>query len=293
MAVRTIGFFATILLTASCVQAAAQTFDAARAWTHLTALVSHGPRPAGSPELQKNRDYIKQQLAAIGVQATEQVWEDTTPAGRLRMVNLIATIPGARAERLVFAGHYDTKRMPRFVGANDGGSSAAFLIELARVLKARQNPLTMELLFLDGEEAVLEWSGTDHTYGSRQYVETARASATLNTIGAMLLVDMVGDRNLNIRRESNSTRWLTDIIWAAAGRLGHGDVFLDEPLAVEDDHVPFLAAGVAAVDIIDLDYPAWHTADDTLENVSARSLQTVGDVLLAALPQIEAALHKQ
>ena len=131
---------------------------------------------------------------------------------------------------------------------------------------------------------MLEWTGTDHTSAARG-TWNRRASATLNTIGAMLLVDMVGDRNLNIRRESNSTRWLTDIIWAAAGRLGHGDVFLDEPLAVEDDHVPFLAAGVAAVDIIDLDYPAWHTADDTLDNVSARSLQTVGDVLLAALPQ--------
>ena len=115
-------------------------------------------------------------------------------------------------------------------------------------------------------------------------METARASGTLDSIRAMLLVDMVGDRNLNIRREANSTRWLTDIVWAAASRLGHGDVFLDEPLAVEDDHAPFLAAGVPAVDIIDLDYPAWHTPNDTLDNVSARSLQTVGDVLLAALP---------
>ena len=108
----------------------------------------------------------------------------------------------------------------------------------------------------------------------------------------MLLVDMVGDRSLNIRREANSTPWLTDIVWAAARRLGHGDVFLDEPLAVEDDHVPFLEAGVPAVDIIDLDYPAWHTPNDTLDKVSARSLQTVGDVLLAALPQIEARLRK-
>jgi Zn-dependent M28 family amino/carboxypeptidase len=124
-------------------------------------------------------------------------------------------------------------------------------------------------------------------------VETARSSGTLQTIRAMLLVDMVGDRNLNIRRESNSTRWLTDIVWAAAARLGHGGVFLDEPLAVEDDHVPFLQAGVPAADIIDLDYPAWHTPDDTLDKVSARSLQTVGDVLLAALPQIEAQLGRR
>ena len=108
----------------------------------------------------------------------------------------------------------------------------------------------------------------------------------------MLLVDMVGDRNLNIRREANSTGWLTDIIWVAARRLGRGDAFLDDPLALEDDHLPFLEAGVPAVDIIDLDYPAWHTPNDTLDNVSARSLQTVGDVLLAALPTIEARLGK-
>jgi glutaminyl-peptide cyclotransferase len=147
-------------------------------------------------------------------------------------------------------------------------------------------------VFFDGEEAMVEWTGTDHTYGSRHYVETARASDTLKTIRAMMLVDMVGDRNLSIRRESNSTRWLTDIIWATAKRLGHGQAFPDEPTAVEDDHVPFLDAGVPAVDVIDLDYPAWHTPNDTLDNVSARSLQTVGDVLLAALPKVEAALRK-
>jgi glutaminyl-peptide cyclotransferase len=270
-------------------------FDSGRAFEHVRQLVAIGPRPAGSAGIEAARRYIRAQITAIGLSTTERAFEAQTPVGPLTMVNLSVVVPGARPERLVIGGHYDTKlfRRFRFVGANDGGSSAALLLELARVLKDRRNPFTIELVFFDGEEAVLEWTGTDHTYGSRQYVETARASATLNTIGAMLLVDMVGDRNLNIRRESNSTRWLTDIIWAAAGRLGHGDVFLDEPLAVEDDHVPFLAAGVAAVDIIDLDYPAWHTADDTLENVSARSLQTVGDVLLAALPQIEAALRRQ
>ncbi|MGE3189820.1 MAG: M28 family peptidase, partial [Vicinamibacterales bacterium] len=105
--------------------------------------------------------------------------------------------------------------------------------------------------------------------------------------------DMIGDRNLNIRREANSTRWLTDIIWATAAKLGHGDAFRQESTYIEDDHIPFLQAGVDAVDIIDLDYPAWHTAQDTLEQVSARSLQIVGDVVLAALPEIEQHLLKQ
>jgi glutaminyl-peptide cyclotransferase len=270
-------------------------FDSGRAFEHVRQLVAIGPRPAGSPGIEAARRYIRDQIAAIGLSATERAFDAETPLGPLKMVNVSVVIPGARAERLLIGGHYDTKlfRRFRFVGANDGGSSAAMLLELARVLKDRRNSFTMELVFFDGEEAMLEWTGTDHTYGSRRYVETARASGTLQAIRAMLLVDMVGDRNLNIRRESNSTRWLTDIIWAAARRLGHADVFLDEPLAVEDDHMAFLEAGVPAVDIIDLDYPAWHTPDDTLDNVSARSLQTVGDVLLAALPAIEARLGRR
>jgi Zn-dependent M28 family amino/carboxypeptidase len=209
-------------------------------------------------------------------------------------VNVIGTIPGARKERLVIAGHYDTKlfRQFRFVGASDGGSSAAFLIELARVLKARKNPLTIELLFLDGEEAVVEWEGNDHTYGSRHYVDAAKRDGSLASIKALVLIDMIGDRDLRIRRDTNSSRWLTDIIWDAAKRLDLDTAFVAETTRVEDDHVPFLQAGVPSVDIIDLDYEPWHTAKDTLDAVSARSLQIVGDVVLAALPHIEARLIK-
>ncbi len=137
-------------------------FDSNRAWEHLRQIVSIGPRPSGSPAIEQTRQYIKNQLGASGVAVAEQKWVDDTPAGKVPMVNLIATIPGARKDRIVFAGHYDTKRFTqfRFVGASDGGSSAAFVLELARVLKARRNPFTVELLFLDGEEAVNEvWAG--------------------------------------------------------------------------------------------------------------------------------------
>jgi Zn-dependent M28 family amino/carboxypeptidase len=211
------------------------------------------------------------------------------------MTNLIVTIPGARKERIVFAGHYDTKlfRQFRFVGASDGGSSAAFLLELAHALKGRKNPFTIELLFLDGEEArMTEWAGTDNTYGSRHYVDTARRDGSLASLKAMVLVDMIGDRDLDIRRDENSTRWLTDMIWSAAKRSDLDSYFLSESTRVEDDHLPFLAAGIPSVDIIDLDYEQWHTSKDTLDAVSARSLQVVGDVLLEALPQIEAKLTK-
>jgi Zn-dependent M28 family amino/carboxypeptidase len=258
-------------------------------------MVAIGPRPSGSPAIEQTRTYIRQQLAANGLIATEQAWDDQTPLDRVHMVNLVVTIPGARKERIVIAGHYDTKlyRQFRFVGASDGGSSAAFLLELARVLKARKNPMTIELLFLDGEEARLaDWSGTDNTYGSRHYVEMARHDGSLATLKALLLVDMIGDRDLVIRRDTNSTPWLTNVIWETAKRHNLDEYFIPDSTRIEDDHLPFLAAGIPSVDIIDLDYEAWHTAKDTLDAVSARSLQVVGDVVLAALPTIEAHVSK-
>jgi Zn-dependent M28 family amino/carboxypeptidase len=274
------------LLTQAAVTVA---FDSGRAWDHLRHLVNIGPRPSGSPAIEQTRTYIKEQLTAAGVSFTEQRWEQKTPLDTVPMVNLVATLPGAKKDRILITGHYDTKlyREFRFVGASDGGSSAAFLIELARVLKTRKNALTIELVFLDGEEARRpDWQGTDNTYGSRHYVEVARKEGALTSAKAMILVDMIADRNLTIRRDANSTEWLTDIIWSTARRLKQ-DAFMQEPTRVEDDHLPFLAAGVPSVDIIDLDYPQWHTAGDTLDAVSARSLQIVGDVLLASLPAIE------
>jgi glutaminyl-peptide cyclotransferase len=271
-------------------------FEAGRAWDHLRQLVAIGPRPSGSAAIEQARKYIKEQITAVGLNAVEQAWDEQTPIDRVHFVNLSVTIPGARKERIIFAGHYDTKlfREFRFVGASDGASSAAFLIELARVLKARKNPFTVELLFLDGEEARLkEWSGTDNTYGSRHYVEMAKRDGSMASLKALVLVDMIGDRDLDIRRDATSTPWLTDIIWNTASHQGLEDYFIADSTRIEDDHLPFLAAGVPSVDIIDLDYDAWHTAKDNLDAVSARSLQVVGDVVLGALPAIETHLLKQ
>jgi glutaminyl-peptide cyclotransferase len=273
--------------------AAPLTFDGGRAYEHLRQLVNFGPRPAGSAAIDRTRGYITEQLRALDVTVTPQPFDAQTPIGRIHMVNLIATIPGARKERIALAGHYDTKlfREFRFVGANDGGSSAALLLEMARVLKARRNAFTVELLFLDGEEATLhDWGGTDHTYGSQYYVDNAKKTGALAGLKALVLVDMVGDRSLRIMRETASTRWLTDTIWATAKRLGYTSTFVDEATRIEDDHIPFLEAGVQAVDIIDLDYPAWHTAGDTLDETSARSLEVVGKVVQNAWPGIEAHL---
>ncbi len=283
-----LGVVLAACLSASSQAPSTQRFDGGRAYEHVRQIVSFGPRPAGSAALGQTRGYITKQLSALGLTVEEQPFEARTPLGTVRMVNLRATLPGSASARLVFAGHYDTKlfREFPFVGANDGGSSAAFLIELARVLKARRNAVPIELLFLDGEEAVVEWQGDDHTYGSRYYVEAGRKDGTLGGIRALVLVDMIGDRDLRILRESNSTQALTEIIWSAARRLKRPE-FVDQATPIEDDHVEFLRAGVPSVDLIDLDYPAWHTREDTLDKVAAGSLQAVGDVVMAALPDLE------
>jgi hypothetical protein len=277
-------------------------FDGTKAFEHLKQMVAIGPRPSGSPELRETRAYITHQLASIGLTVQEQRFIGETPRGAVDMVNLIVRLPGRRADRIVIGGHYDTKPIAgmRFVGASDGASSAAFLVELARALKGRPHDLTYELVWFDGEEAVCRgWDdcgkpgSPDNTYGSRFYVQAAKKAGALSSLKAMILVDMIGADGLILRRETKSTAWLTDTIWNTARRLAYGHVFVDASLPVEDDHLPFLEAGVPSVDLIDLqDYPYWHTADDTLAHVSARSLQIVGDVLIAALPEIDAKLAR-
>ena len=272
------------------------TFDAARAWEHLRAQVAIGPRVAGTPQNAQTRQYIIKTLAGFGIKAVEQHFDARTPNGAVKMANVIATLPGERPERIILASHFDTKLFKEFtfVGASDSASSTAAVLELARILKDRPRPFTIELVFFDGEEAFGDWSlQNDSTYGSKHYVQNARATNTLSGIKALILLDMIGDKDLNIRREENSARWLTDIIWSAARRLGYARHFLNESTPIEDDHLHFVEAGVPSVDIIDLDYFAWHTKDDTLENVSQNSVKVVGDVVLAALPEIEQRLLKQ
>jgi len=249
--------------------------------------VGIGPRVAGSPGGERARAYIVGELRRRGIEAEVRPFEAGTPHGRLRMANVIARLPGRRPEVVVLAGHYDTKLFNsfRFVGANDGGSSAALLIELARRLAKAPRDYTLWVVWFDGEEAREAWTATDSLYGSRHLAAELAHAGRLPR--ALVLVDMIGDRDLNIRRDTYSTPWLTDILWSSAARLGYAKHFLSDPLPVEDDHAPFLQAGVPAALLIDFDYPPWHTAGDTLDKVSARSLAIVGDVVLDALPSIE------
>jgi Zn-dependent M28 family amino/carboxypeptidase len=284
----------TAMLACAPVQTAVPKFDSNRSFQDLRQMVAIGPRPAGSAALEQTRDYIRKELKAAGLTVQEQPFDAQTPNGTVHMVNFWATVPGRSHDkgRIVIGGHYDTKLFHEFpfVGASDGASSAAFVLEMARTLKGRQNALPIELLFLDGEEAVRkDWidASTDHTYGSRYYVQQAVKAGTAQDIRAFILVDMIGARDLVVYREQYSTGWLTDAVWSAAKALGRAE-FKENAFPVEDDHLEFLEAKIPSVDIIDLmDYPQWHTAEDDLAHVGAGSLQAVGDVVLAALPAIE------
>ncbi len=282
---------ALALLVATPAVAADAPFDGAAAFRDLERLVAIGPRPAGSQGAARARAYILGELRAARIRARVEPFEADTPHGRLSMANVIAVLPGRRPDVIMLAGHYDTKwfRDVHFVGANDGGSSAGLLIELARRLAGRTREFTYWIAWFDGEEAREAWSATDSLYGSRwMAADLARQRALPR---ALIVVDMIGDRNLAIRREAFSTPWLTDLIWAAAVRRGEAAHFLAEEMGVEDDHVPFLRAGVPATLLIDFDYPPWHTAEDTFDKVSPRSLAVVGGVLLEALPAVETRLR--
>ena len=285
---------AVLLLTVATAADAGPGFDGAAAWRHVGRLVAFGPRPSGSPALARARGYIVDELRKAGLKLRLEPFEATTPDGPIKMSNITAVIPGRRDDVIMIAGHYDTKFFPNFtfVGANDGGSSTGVLLELARRLAGSRRDFTCWVVFFDGEEARGEWSATDSLYGSRYMAGELRRTGEIRRLKSVIVVDMIGDRHLNIRREINSTPWLTDIVWASARRLGHSAHFLAEAIPIEDDHLPFLREQVPAALVIDIDYPPWHTSEDTLAHVSPRSLQVTGEVILDALPALETAIAR-
>ena len=262
-------------------------------------MVETGPRPAGSAELARTREYITGELEAAGLKVTGDKFTAQTPVGAREMVNLTAELAGESTDVIIISSHYDTKPYKefRFVGANDGGSSTGALMEIARSLAAsgRKPPFTYRFVFFDGEEAFCRsWtqcgteSAPDNTYGSRRYVAQLAAQGETKRVRAMILLDMIGYTNLSIPRESLSTPWLVDIIWQTADELGYGAQFPDTEEPVEDDHIPFLQAEIPVVDLIQLSsYRYWHTPEDTLDKISPRSLQIVGETVIASLPRIE------
>jgi len=280
-------------------------FNGERAMVHVRKQVEIGPRPPDSPALAKARSYIISELKSYGLNVTTEEFTAATPLGEKKMANIVAEIPGETNKLILIASHYDTKLYDdmHFVGANDPGASVGTLLEIGRVLAtAKKKPkVTYRLVFFDGEESLCEgWSecekpdAPDNTYGSRHYVAQLRARNELENTRALILLDMVGYKKLELGRDTLSTKWLQDIVWETGRQLGHDKVFVNRPEGVGgDDHEPFLKAGVAAVDLIQLNsYPYWHRPDDTIDKVSALSMKIVGDTVLASLPRVVAHVTK-
>jgi len=265
-------------------------FSGEKAFAHVQRLVDFGPHPAGSNAIEKARGYIEEQLRHSGWQVTRQAFTEDTRRGKIEFVNLIARFSGdgnAAPPSFLLCSHYDTKLFEaiRFVGANDGGSSTGLLLELVRVIGQHPNlARNIELVFFDGEEAYENFSGTDGLHGSRYFARQLQSGGT-KQFRAGILFDMVGDRSLGITLPADSPAALARDIFAAAEALKLRNYFsyLDRDLI--DDHAPLNAIGIPTIDIIDFDYPWWHTADDTIDKISAQSLQIVGSVALYYLSE--------
>ena len=265
-------------------------FSGEKALAHVQWLVDLGPHPAGSEAIEKARAYIEEQLRHSGWEVKRQAFTDDTPRGKIHFVNLIAQFPGetkAESPSFLFCSHYDTKLFDtiRFVGANDGGSSTGLLLELARVLGQHPNVARkVELVFFDGEEALENFSETDGLYGSRYFAKELQGNGAKQFHGGILF-DMIGDRSLGITFPADTPAAIAGDVFAAAEALKLRKYFsyLDRDLI--DDHVPLNAIGIPTIDIIDFDYPWWHTAEDTMDKISAQSLQIVGSVALYYLAE--------
>jgi len=260
--------------------------NSARAMQYVKEIVAFGPRPIGSANHKKLEQYIVSHLKGDHVE--DDSFTADTPEGKFPVRNIIAKFPGKKDGIIVIAGHYDTNyplRNTGYVGANDGGSSTAILLEIANQLRGkRRDGYSVWLLWTDGEEAVKQWSDSDSLYGVRHLAEKWQSDGTLKKIKAFLLADMIGDADLNVEREQNSTPWLEDLVLQAATRLGYQSHFYARTTAIDDDHLPFVRRGVPSADLIDLDYGYGnvfhHTPQDTVDKLSPKSLEIVGNVIL-------------
>jgi glutaminyl-peptide cyclotransferase len=265
-------------------------FNASRAMQYVKEIVAYGPRPVGSENHRKVEGYILAHLNGDEVERDD--FEVMATEGRFPIHNIVAKFPGTRDGIIVLASHYDTNwplRNENYVGANDGGSSSGLLLEIANQLRGKKlDGYSVWLLWDDGEESMrLPWYDPEALYGVRHIAQKWQDDGTLKRMKAFILEDMVGDADLNIEHDANSTPWLEDLVGQAATQLGYQSHFFARDMGVTDDHEPFLKRNVPSVDLIDFNYGYndvfWHTTQDTLDKLSPKSLAIVGSVTLETI----------
>ena len=256
--------------------------------------VAQGPRFSGSPGAEKTAEWIRDRIAAAGRSAEPDVFTDRTPLGPAVFRNVILDVPGRSDRFLVIGAHYDTKYFPpdvAFQGANDGASGVAALLAVIRSLKGRTPELGLRFIFFDGEEARFSYGPSDGLHGSRHAVEKLRQTGELSRCRAMILLDMVGDRELRLSLPSDTPPFLAAAARTAAARLGKDGLVGISDTAMVDDHVPFRTAGIPSIDLIDFHYGPgngyWHTSEDSLDKISAESIRTAGELVLEMIRILE------
>ncbi len=303
--VTVIGTAAVVVMCCTTARAAVgdDEFSGTLAFDHVAHLVAMGPRPPGSDTLNLAQQYIVADLQSHGLTVREEDFVASTPRGSVPMTNIVAVCEGNEPGVLIIGTHYDTKLFDEFefVGANDGTSGVGVLLELGRLLGGSRQGLSVWLVFFDGEEAIETWGPTDSLYGSREMVRRLVDTGEISSIRAMVLLDMIGDRYLTVQRDLGAPDWLVEAIRSAAVSLGNEQYFFQSAIGIQDDHIPFRGAGVPAIDLIDFMYGAdsqehyntWHTQQDTLDKVSATSLEIVGRVTLLSIDKIESELFPE
>jgi len=293
---QTLAFFCLLLLFPA--PGCAQHFNGAKAYDYARQFVAIGPRWVGSPGHAKAEQFLRDRFQHDALE--DDAFQANTPIGPVLLHNFIVRFPGKKNGVIVLGTHYETNyplRNINFVGANDGASTTGLLLAIADDLRARTargkvlDGYSVWLVFFDGEEAFQSWSASDSTYGSRHLAAKWGRDSTLGKIKAFILADMIGDKDLDVQRETRSTGWLVDLVRQAAKKFGYEHYFFQHDEPVDDDHLPFVQRGIPSIDIIDLDYGPdnsyHHTAQDTLDKISAKSLTIDGDVFLETIRLID------
>lgn len=265
-------------------------FDGKRAYALVAKQVGFGPHPSGSPAIAKVQDFLQSELKNYGCTVDTDSFTADTPVGRLSMKNILVKIPGEKPGIILLGTHYDTLlTVPNFVGADDGGSSTALMLELAHMLCPQRGKYAVWIAFFDGEEAMRQWSDTDSRYGSRQMAAKLAMSGDLKKIKAFLLADIVGGRKAQFLRETSSTPDLINLFWNTAHKLGYNALFRDTTTEAQDDHDAFLDRHVPSLDVIGdfVNNGYWHTPQDNMDVISAKTLAAVGHVFLESIKELQ------
>jgi glutaminyl-peptide cyclotransferase len=296
-----LGLTAAVFLVSTRAATLHERFNAPQAYAYTAQIAGFGERWPGSPGHKKTEDRIHRVLQKDGARIEADDFTARTPRGPIAVHNIIGKFNVSTDPKqgiLILAGHYDTLFQPGFIGANDGGSSTAILLAFADALAGQKMGMQTWLVWTDLEEAINSFTGDDGLYGSRHLAQKLAANGTSSRIRGFFLLDMIGDKQLGVARETESNRQLQEVIARAVGQLGYGQYFFQYDVGIIDDHVPFIQAGIPAVDVVDARYgrmgPTFdsmgefhHANTDTIDKVSQHSLEVVGKGMLLTVELLD------